>query len=102
MHRLDRKDLETELSMALRRALTANRFALRSKLASVKEEAMDAVIAEVFNVVDNESRCVMEAEIVGSRMSARRGKFGQDEPWPGETVLVQRMALGPVAYSDPL
>lgn len=95
MHRLNRNTLEAELAVRLKRAITANKQRLGSRLALESDAAIDAVVAELLGVIDNESTCVVRAETVHAKMAV--GKFGADEPWPGEAeiIMVPRLQSGP-------
>jgi len=95
MHKIDRETLEAELAVRLGRAIKANKRGLLSKLPVESDAAIDAVVAEVVNQLDNDHTCVVQTEMVHARQAP--GKFGQDEPWPGEITLVRRMSLGTVA-----
>jgi len=82
MHKIDRKTLEAELAVRLGRAIKANKRALGSRRALESDAAIDAVVAELLAMVDNDHSCVVRTEMIHARMGP--GKFGQDEPWPGE------------------
>jgi hypothetical protein len=109
MKRLDRSTLEAELAVRLTRAIAANKRRLGSRFALETEAAVDAVVAEMIAAIDNASTCVVRADTVHAKMAA--GKFGIDEPWPGqpplpspqteivpevipEVIVVPRMTLG--------
>jgi hypothetical protein len=103
LHRLDRRTLEAELAVRLKRSIAANRRRLGSRLALEADCAIDDVVAELLALIDNASTCVVRADQVHARMAA--GKFGIDEPWPGdgapslpgtEIVMVPRITLGKV------
>lgn len=81
--RLDRPTLEIELALRLRNAMKAHAVGLRAKNPAERDKALERVVDDMIDLVDNAGTCVVRADLVGFNASARPGIFGQDEPWPG-------------------
>jgi hypothetical protein len=84
MHRITRNDLAVYLSGALKVALIQCKPLLRpNRLPHESDILADALADAALDVVDSDSRMVVETEIYGySTHGGRQGKWGVDEPDP--------------------
>lgn len=84
MHRINRDMLRVELSVRLKMALRRNNGLLRpNRLPHESDALSDALAVSVLDLLDGESRAVVETETYGySAHGPRQGKWGIDEPSP--------------------
>lgn len=62
MRRLDRKAIEAEIAVRMKMGIRANKRALLSKLTIESEAAIDAIVAQIIEQLDNEQTCVMRTD----------------------------------------
>lgn len=84
MHRIERDLLKVELAVSLKTALGRNKALLRpNRLPHENDALCDALAAAVIDLVDCDSRAVVQTETYGySAHGPRQGKWGVDEPSP--------------------
>jgi len=82
MHRIKRNDLVVYLSVAIKVALDQCRPLLKPKRLPHESDILANALADaVADILDNESRAVVQTETYGySSHGSRQGRWGIDEP----------------------
>jgi hypothetical protein len=87
MHRLNRKDLQLIIAVAMTTAPRSIKWKLNSRDSFDVERGERELVDYICDKIDNDSLMVIAADPVGFGASSRRGKWGVDEPVPATLPL---------------